>query len=214
MVCDMNTLTGIIDAIRTPQITSLAPSLKKRSLLTRRQIATINSPTGIMMRNAATIISFSRYFSRNTAHRMITEYLLRSASLSAIGVPISPGTSVMAADAAIATADISMTVAFFSSRYCTLGRTNLSAENALYNTVNDSTATRSSATATIILLALLLISFSLHCITPAPLPDKRIVHRKGLQCKPLHKNHTFGGEGRFFSTEKLWTTGANDGIMS
>ena len=43
----------------------------------------------------------TRYFSRYSAPRINRKYPLKSASLSAIGVPTSPGSNVIAADAAV-----------------------------------------------------------------------------------------------------------------
>ena len=49
------------------------------------------------------------------AHKTIRKYVLRSASFSAIGVAVSPGRSVNAADAAVEAAVSSITVDFLSS---------------------------------------------------------------------------------------------------
>ena len=71
---------------------------------------------GMSTLNAAAPVIVTRYFSRKIAHRITIVYVLISASLSAIGVPTSPGSMVMAADAAVAAAASPTTVVFFPSR--------------------------------------------------------------------------------------------------
>ena len=65
-------------------------------------------------RNAAPAVMVSRYCSRKIAHSTMRKYPLRSASLSAMGVAVSPGRSVMAAEAAVDAAVSSSTVSCFS----------------------------------------------------------------------------------------------------
>ena len=64
--------------------------------------------------NAALAVMVSRYFSKKMAHRTMRKYPLRSASFSATGVAMSPGSSVMAAEAAVEAAVSSSTVVCFS----------------------------------------------------------------------------------------------------
>lgn len=64
--------------------------------------------------NAALAVMVNRYFSKKMAHRTMRKYPLRSASFSATGVAMSPGSSVMAAEAAVEAAVSSSTVVCFS----------------------------------------------------------------------------------------------------
>ncbi len=65
---------------------------------------------------AAYPVRVRRYFSKKMAHRTMRKWVLRSASLSAMGVAVSPGSKVIAAEAAAAAAVSSRTVVFFSSK--------------------------------------------------------------------------------------------------
>ena len=73
---------------------------------------------GINIINAAYPVIVSKYFSKNNAHNTTRKYELKSASFSAIGVPVSPGINVIAAEAAVEAAVNSITVVFFSSKDC------------------------------------------------------------------------------------------------
>ena len=68
--------------------------------------------------NVAYPVIVNKYFSKNNAHNTIRKYELKSASFSAIGVPVSPGINVMTAEAAVDAAVSSITVVFFSSNDC------------------------------------------------------------------------------------------------
>ena len=61
-----------------------------------------------------------RNFSKKMAHRTMRKWVLKSASLSAMGVAVSPGIKVIAAEAAAAAAVNSRTVVFFSSKVAML----------------------------------------------------------------------------------------------
>lgn len=86
-----------------------------RSFLNPKQSDNKIHPIGINSLNAASPVMVTRYFSRYIAQTTIRKYELRSASLSAIGVPTSPGISVIAAEAAVAAAVSSNAVVFLSS---------------------------------------------------------------------------------------------------
>ena len=64
----------------------------------------------------------SRYFSSIMAHSTIRKSDVRSASFSAIALPVSPGSAETAADAAVEAAVSFITVACFSFKYSMLVR--------------------------------------------------------------------------------------------
>ncbi len=68
------------------------------------------------MPNAAKPVIVSRYFSRKIAQMTTRKYELKSVSFSAIGVTVSPGRRVIAAEAVVEAAVSFITVDFFLLR--------------------------------------------------------------------------------------------------
>ena len=75
---------------------------------------------GKMNRNTAYPVMVSRYFSSMMAHSTMRKSDVRSASFSAIALPVSPGRAEIAADAAVEAAVSFMTVVCFSLKYSML----------------------------------------------------------------------------------------------
>ena len=116
MMREISTLTGTI-ANTDNEIRMILIAMRLNfSLCSHTVPIRIRQQIGIRNLKAATAVTVVRYFSRNSAQTTIIAYPLRSASFCASGVPASPGIILTAVEAAIAAAEISMTVVRFSSR--------------------------------------------------------------------------------------------------
>ena len=100
----------------TPKQNSFTASIAKSFLPRKTYAMSSRQASGKRSRKAAPAVMVSRYFSRKIAQRTMRKYPLRSASLSAIGVAVSPGSRVMAAEAAVEAAVSSNTVSCFACR--------------------------------------------------------------------------------------------------
>ena len=113
---------GTASQTAMPNSASLNASFARISLLRNCRTMSSTHTAGKINRKTAYPVMVSRYFSSIMAHSTIRKSDVRSASFSAMALPVSPGRAETAADAAVEAAVSFITVACFSFKYSMLVR--------------------------------------------------------------------------------------------